>query len=114
MISADDGNLYLVTTDLDEAIAAIEKFFRVYHSQRYVDGQLVLRLSSEVPDTLLAELNEEFSAIIVSGDIHRIEPMPAEIETDDNVDLPRLSFDFNRRSYGRLRALIDRINDTAL
>ncbi|MFV1999544.1 MAG: TIGR00730 family Rossman fold protein [Acidimicrobiia bacterium] len=113
MISADDGNLYLVTTDLDEAIAEIEKFFRVYHSQRYVDGQLVLRLSSEVPDTLLTELNEEFSAIIVSGAIHRIEPTPAEIETDDNVDLPRLSFDFNRRSYGRLRALIDRINDSA-
>ncbi|GMQ97899.1 MAG: TIGR00730 family Rossman fold protein [Acidimicrobiia bacterium] len=113
MISPDDGNLYLVTTDLDEAIAEIERFFRVYHSQRYVDGQLVLRLRNDIPDSLLAELNEEFSAIIVSGAIHRIGPTQPEIETDDNVELPRLSFDFNRRSYGKLRALIDRINDPA-
>jgi len=113
MISPDDGNLYLVTTDLDEAIAEIERFFRVYHSQRYVDGRLILRLSSDIPDSLLAELNEEFSAIIVSGTIDRIGPTQPEVDTDDNVELPRLSFDFNRRSYGQLRSLIDRINDSA-
>jgi len=114
MISPDDGNLYLVTTDIDEAIDEIERFFRVYHSQRYVDGQLVLRLRRDIPDALVAELNEEFSAIIVSGAIQKIEPTQAEVDTDDNVELSRLSFDFNRRSYGQLRALIDRINDSTL
>jgi hypothetical protein len=28
----------------------------------------------------------------------------------DNIDLPRIAFGFNRRDYGRLRGLIDRLN----
>ncbi|MCL1594002.1 MAG: TIGR00730 family Rossman fold protein [Actinomycetia bacterium] len=113
MISPADGNLYLVTTDLDAAVGEIERFFRVYHSQRFVDGQLVLRLVSDVPDSLVAELTQEFSDIIVSGAIQKIGATQAEVESEDHVDLPRLAFSFNRRSYGRLRSLIDRINDSA-
>lgn len=114
MISADDANLYLVTSDLDEAIAEIERFFRVYHSQRYVDGQLVLRLKTDLTDEFVAELSRDFAAITVSGTIRKIEPTQPEIDSDDNIGLPRIAFDFNRRSYGQLRALIDRVNDSVL
>jgi len=113
MISPHDTNLYLVTTDMDEAIENITRFFAVYHSQRYVDQRLVLRLTSQVPDDLVAELNVEFADIIASGSIAKIDATQAEIESGDNIDLPRLTLDFNRRSYGRLRALIDRLNDSA-
>ena len=113
MISPDDTNLYLVTTDVDEAIEHITRFFSVYHSQRYVENRLVLRLTSEVPDELIADLNVRFADIIDSGSIVKIDATQAEIDSDDNVDLPRLMFHFNRRSYGRLRALIDRVNDSA-
>jgi uncharacterized protein (TIGR00730 family) len=113
MISPDDTNLYLVTTDVDEAIEHITRFFSVYHSQRYVENRLVLRLTSEVPDELIADLNVRFADIIDSGSIVKIDATQAEIDSDDNVDLPRLMFRFNRRSYGRLRALIDRVNDSA-
>ena len=36
-----------------------------------------------------------------------------EAETDDAdvIHLPRLVIDFNRRDFGRLRSLIDAIND---
>ncbi len=113
MISEPDKNLYLVTTDLDEAIEEIAKFFRVYHSQRFVDRWLVLRLNVDVPDRLVAELNEEFDDIIRSGKINKIDATQAEIDTGDNVELPRLALDFDRHGYGRLRALIDRLNDSA-
>ena len=113
MISPHDTNLYLVTTDVDEAIEYITRFFSVYHSQRYVDQQLVLRLTTDVTDELIAELNAEFTDIIVSGSIVRINATQAEIDSGDNIDLPRLLFDFNRRGYGRLRALIDRLNNSA-
>ena len=113
MISEADLNLYTVTSDIDEAIEEIERFFRVYHSQRFVNDVLVLRLSSEVSDAVVASLNEEFADIVRSGSIERAEPTSAELATDDHVELPRLAFDFDRRSYGRLRALIDRLNDTA-
>jgi uncharacterized protein (TIGR00730 family) len=114
MISPHDTNLYHVTTDVDEAVHHITRFFAVYHSQRYVDQRLILRLTSQVPDELVAELNDEFADIIASGSIVKVEATQAEIDSGDNVDLPRLMFDFNRRSYGRLRALIDRLNNSAL
>ncbi len=44
-------------------------------------------------------------AIVASG------PLAVEVEDDDALDLPRLVLDFNRRDFGRLRSLIDAIND---
>ena len=110
MISLNDLNLYKVTTDIDEAVSEIVQFYRVYHSQRFVDGLLVLRLQTDVSDGLLDELSTEFADIIRSGRIEAIPPTQAEVETDDHVDLPRIAFDFDRYGYGRLRALIDRLN----
>jgi len=104
----------VITTDLDAAVDEIVRFYRVYHSQRFVDGLLVLRLRTPVPGELLAELTEEFSDIIRSGVIEAIPPTQEEVESDDFVDLPRVAFDFNRHGYGRLRALIDRLNNAAL
>ena len=112
MISPHDTNLYFVTTDVDEAIDHITRFFNVYHSQRYVDQRLILRLRSEVADELLVDLNIEFADIIASGSIVKVAATQAEIDSDDHIELPRLMFDFNRRSYGRLRALIDRLNNS--
>ena len=113
MITEADLNLYKVTTDLDEAVAEIVRFYKVYHSQRFVDGLLVLRLQAEVSVELLAKLSDEFADIIQSGGIEAIPPTQPEVETDDYIELPRIAFDFNRRGYGRLRALIDRLNDSA-
>ncbi|MDK1017997.1 MAG: LOG family protein [Actinomycetota bacterium] len=113
MISASDRNLYMVTTDLDEAIEEIMHFYRVYHSQRFVDGILILRLHREVSEQLLADLSTEFSDIIRTGSIDKIPATQDEVDTDDYVDLPRISFDFDLRSYGRLRVLINRLNDSA-
>jgi len=38
---------------------------------------------------------------------------PAEAEDGDRPDLPRLLLHFDRRSLGRLRALIDHLNHLA-
>lgn len=113
MISPADKNLYLVTNDIDEAIHEIVGFFSVYHSQRYVDRRLVLRLNNDVPDELIADLNDEFNDIVSTGGIEKITATQAEIETDDHVDLPRIALDFDRHGYSRLRSLIDRLNATA-
>lgn len=110
MISTADKDLYRIVHSIDEAVDEITGFFSTYHSQRFVDGLLVLRLSREIPDALVEELNRDFSDIVVSGAIHRTAPLDAEVATDDFVDLPRIAFDFDRRSYGRLRGLIDRLN----
>jgi hypothetical protein len=55
-------------------------------------------------------MNEDFADIIVGPAIKRIDATADELEDNDNVELPRISFGFNRRDYGRLRQLIDVLN----
>lgn len=112
MISADDLNLFTVTTDLDEAIDEIRTFYNVYHSQRYVDGDLILRLATEPSDVVVEDLNDRFSDIVRIGRITKVNATPAEIASADFPDLPRLRFRFDRRRFGRLRCLIDHLNGT--
>jgi len=37
--------------------------------------------------------------------------LEAEMDDADIIHLPRLVIDFNRKNFGRLRSLIDAIND---
>ncbi len=110
LIAPDDLNLYRITEDVDVAINEILDFYASYHSQRFVDGDLILRLKNEPSDELVKSLNEDFSDILTHGDIRTISATAPEIATDDNVDLARLRLSFDRRQFGRLRLLIDRIN----
>ncbi len=110
LISPHDASLYFITDSVDAAIDEIEGFYRNYHSLRFVGDRLVLRLHAPPTDDELAALNEEFADIVVRGGITRSEPLAPELSSKDNIGLPRLLFRFDRRSYGRLRQLIDALN----
>jgi len=110
MIGPEDLNLYYVTDDPQQAVDHIVQFYRNYHSQRYVGDHLALRIQQPLADTQLDALNSEFSDLIEEGKIEQSGPLEGE---KAYPDLPRLSFIFNRRGYGRLRLLIDRINGFA-
>jgi uncharacterized protein (TIGR00730 family) len=113
MIAPDDLSLFTYTNDADEAAIEIRRFYDNYHSQRYVDGKLILRLKHEPSEELISLLNDEFSDIVVSGKIEKIQATPPEIRTDDNVGLPRIRLHFDRRHLGRLRLMVDRLNAAA-
>jgi uncharacterized protein (TIGR00730 family) len=112
MISSDDTSLFRHTHSIEEACDEIVHFYSCYHSQRYVDGRLVLRLKGEPADDLVADLNEDFSDIVPGGRIEKVAASAREIADGDHPDLPRLALDFDRRQHGRLRQLVDRLNDT--
>jgi hypothetical protein len=109
-ISPDDLNLYTVTDDPDEAVRLITRFYRNYHSMRFVHDQLVIRLKHPPSNYAIEGLNEDFKDIISGEKIQMIECTPEEREDNQYVDLPRIGFGFNRRDYGRLRQLIDVLN----
>jgi hypothetical protein len=110
-VEADDLSLYHITGSVEEAVEHIRSFYRVYNSQRYVGGNLILRLNSAVDDATIAALNSEFSAIL-RGPIERTEASPIEKQDDDLPDLPRLRVPFDRIHFAQLRVLIDRLNAT--
>jgi hypothetical protein len=113
MISPHDRHLFTFTTSVDEACAEILRFYGNYHSQRFVNGKLILRLKHEPSDELVAQVNAEFADILASGTIEKSGPTDREIEDDDHVELPRLRLHFDRRNLGRLRLLVDRLNQAA-
>jgi hypothetical protein len=87
------------------------RFYRVYHSQRFVGGRLILRLKSLPEANALESLSTEFADILTNGVIEPVEPSPEELRDDDACDLPRIGLWFDRMNYGRLRLLIDRLNE---
>ncbi|MBY5164007.1 LOG family protein [Salsipaludibacter albus] len=111
LIGPDDTNLVQLCTDADAAVHEIKRFYANYHSQRFVDGELVMRMRHAPDDDQLAAYNREFAGILASGEIRRVEATPAEVADDDCVDLERLRLHFDRRSFGQLRVLIDRLAD---
>ena len=113
-VSPEDRCLYKVTDDINESVSEIERFYRVYHSQRFVAGRLVLRLRAMPEASALAGLSEEFADIITRGAIETVEASAEEIKDEDAVDLPRIALWFDRMRFGRLRQLIDRLNDLAV
>ncbi len=109
LISPNDLHLFTITDRLDVACEAIASFYRVYHSSRYVDGKLVLRLNSELSDEDVAYLNDNFSSILVQGQIVKQSALPQEREVDI-AHLPRLVLEFNQRDLGQLYYMIRTIN----
>jgi uncharacterized protein (TIGR00730 family) len=110
LISPEDLNLFRITDSTDEAVRYITRFYRNYHSTRWVKDLYVIRLQHAPTPTALAALNEDFADIITGEPIHAIAPTPEEILDQEHPKLPRIAFGFNRKGYGRLRQMIDALN----
>ena len=97
---------------MDAAVEKIQHFYRRYHSLRYVNNQLVIRLTTQLSHDDIRKLTDQFHDIILpGGSIAASGALEAEMDDADVIHLPRLVIDFNRKDFGRLRSLIDAIND---
>lgn len=111
LISPDDLSLFLVTDKVEEAVAEIKRFYRVYHSSRYVGDRLVIRLNAALGPAEIHELNRDFPDILHEGSAFETGGALVEEKGEPEIaHLPRLVFRFTRTRYGRLRQMIDRIN----
>jgi uncharacterized protein (TIGR00730 family) len=109
-VSDTDLSVFTTTDDVERAVDEVTSFFTNYHSLRFVDGRLVLRLRSLPDDAALDALSDEFADIIRRGRIEQIDVSAAEQADDDALDLARAAFWFDRHDWARLRQLIDRLN----
>ena len=113
LISPDDLHLYKITDSVDEAVDHVVRFYANYHSMRYLQRNLlVFRLQHEPSEELIADLNRDFRDIIVEGDIEPCGMHERERDEAETARLHRLSFRFDQRQLGRLRQLIDVLNDS--
>jgi uncharacterized protein (TIGR00730 family) len=109
LIGPHDLSLYRVTDDVGEAVAEVTGFYRNYHSSRYVGDRLVLRVQQPPGGEALERLNRDFADVVTGGAIEVAAPLPEE--GGEAPSLARVVLRFDRREVGRLRQLVDRLNE---
>ncbi len=111
-IGLSDFLLFKRLESPEEAVSRVVRFYRRYHSLRYVGPKLVIRLKG-IPDPFpLGGLRAEFADILSpGGDLELSGPLPVERDEPDLLSLSRLVVDFNRTDFGRLVQFIDRLNE---
>ena len=107
-ISPEDPGIYYIAPSVRDAVEHVLRFYRVYHSSRYVGDTFVIRLRKRLTDDEIEQLYTEFKDLLKDG---RIEQISGGLEGEkDHLELPRLAMLHTRHKFGRVRALIDRIN----
>ncbi len=110
-ISGEDFSLFTITNDEKEALKVINIFYSTYHSLRFIENLLVIRLQKALSDEQIAILTVEFPELIKDDNqIRRCEVFPEESDEPDLAHLPRISLLFDHHHYGMLIAFINRIN----
>jgi uncharacterized protein (TIGR00730 family) len=112
LISPADLDLYTIVDTVEDAVQHCVDFYRNFHSIRYIEGKLVVRIQHRPSPQLIAQLNHDFSDIVVSGLIETCEPHRYERDEPDVLSLHRLRMHFDQKHLGRLRKLIDALNES--
>lgn len=110
-ISEQDLSFFRTAEDVETAVGEIKRFYRNFHSYRFVKRELVMRLVAPPSVALIDKLNEDFRDILTGGEIRETAPLSEELDDPATLSYPRLRVPFNRRDFGRLRQMIDAIND---
>jgi len=111
LISDADLALYRITHDVGEAVDEIVGFYRVFHSMRTIRKTTVVRIHHEVDDSVLATLSTEFADILGGRPVRRTASLKEEADEPETLALPRLALSFNLYGFGRLRMLLNRLNE---
>jgi len=109
LISPEDSDLLFHTDSIEAATAHICNFYVNYHSFRYVDHWILLRILNPLSEASLEQINAEFSDVLYDG---RIEQVFAWPHSDDACyqHLPRLRMQLDHHRMNMLPQMIRRIN----
>jgi uncharacterized protein (TIGR00730 family) len=111
LISEEDLHLFKIAENVEEAVHEVRHFYSNYHSIRYYRDDLIVRLHRPLTDAQVDTINAKFPEILVKGKFRASDALPIEADEPALAALPRLVFHFNRRDHGKLRMLINHLND---
>ena len=110
-ISAEDFSIFTITKSFEEAVQVIDEFYTNYHSIRFVNGELIIRMTKLLTSEQIEMLENEFPELRLAGSrIELISARPEEADEPDLLELPRIAFRFHHQHYGLLIAFIRRLN----
>jgi uncharacterized protein (TIGR00730 family) len=115
-------NGYILPSDLKlmrlvhsaaEAVEEITRFYSNYHSSRWLQDVFVIRMHRPLTEQCLHQISHAFADLCTDGSFQLQGPCVSEQDEPECIEFTRLAFNFNGRNYGRLRELIDVINQPA-
>ncbi len=109
-INGSDLALFRIARSPAEAVDEIERFYHNYRSARFVGDRLVLRMERAPSAAQLDRLNVRFADLPYRGKIEVIAATPQEQRDGDVLELRRVAL-YPRHEYGRIRNLIDALNE---
>jgi uncharacterized protein (TIGR00730 family) len=111
LVSSDDFHLFRIAHNVDDAVAEIENFYKNFRSYRWVGTRMVIRLIKPLTERAVEQLNKQFADILAGDRFVQSGALPEEQNEPDLAHLPRLVFTPHRRNFGRIRKLLDAINE---
>ena len=110
-ISPEDLSLFHLTDNVEDALDRVTRFYANFHSTILVGDRFVIRHREPLSDEQLDHFNAEYSDMLHGGRIERVDqPFPVEEPQQVDQGLHRFEFRFDRKSFGRLRQLVDELN----
>ncbi|WP_421683935.1 LOG family protein [Stutzerimonas urumqiensis] len=110
-ILPSDMRLMRLVTNADEAAREIADFYRNFHSTRWLKDLFVIRMNKALSEAALAHIREHFADLCLTGSFEQQLNGETEQDEPELLPLPRLKFVFNGRDHGRLRELVDFLNE---
>ena len=110
LISPNDTTLYRITDDVSVAVDEITHFYKNYHSIRFVDNRMYIRVQRAIPEVEFSQLAERFGYLSTDGLIEQTGPTAQEIADNDELHLARIALSYGFIGYADLRVLIDALN----
>ncbi len=111
LINEHDLRLYKITDNVQDAVREVTRFYSNFHSVRYTRDDIILRLHRKPTEAQVEAISREFGDIKMKGEFRVSGALPVERDEPSLAHLHRLIFAFNKRDHGRLRILIDYLND---
>ncbi|MGC4010686.1 MAG: TIGR00730 family Rossman fold protein [Pseudomonas sp.] len=109
-ILPSDMNLMTLVHTAEEAAEEIAQFYSNFHSSRWLKDRFVIRLNHPLSVRALQLLEREFGSLCVTDGFHQQPYSESELDEPEFAHLTRLAFAFNGRDQGRLRELLNFIN----
>lgn len=109
-ILPDDRRLMRLVHSAEEAAREIADFYGNYHSSRWLKDLFVIRLNHPLSQAALAELHSRFHDLCKRPGFQQQPYCESEQDEPELCHLTRLAFAFHGRDHGRLRELLDYVN----
>lgn len=109
-ILPSDMHLMRQVQSAEDAAQHISRFYRNFHSSRWLEGLFVIRMNHPLNAIALKAMDKEFADLCLNDGFKQQAYCETETDEPELCDLIRLAFEFNGRNYGRLRELVDFIN----